>query len=946
MYMHKIATIVCACMLSIAAWAVQASPEPIEYTKADGTKVMARIYGDEFHSYIESLDGELLEGSRNTAALQAASRARRARRMEQGAGNAAFRPFVAPHSLVLLVCFSDLDFGETLEDFQNLLNQPGYNHNGATGSCRDYYIASSDSLFMPQFDCFGPYKLSHPMAYYGGNAGTSSNEHAADMVAEVCNMAHDAGVNFQNYDVNKDGMLDNVFIFFAGHNEAEGGGANTIWPHQSNISYLDVRLDGILVTSYACTSEYRGNSGNTRCGIGTFCHEFGHVIGQPDFYDTDYNYYSVANWDIMCNGSYNNRGNTPPTFSAYERMYEGWLTPKQLNVPGQYILTDVPFHKEAYLLAASPHNLSGSNPNPSEFFLLDYRSGANGWDAYLPGQGMLVWHIDYRSSAWNNNTPNNGPTIMRMHLEEANGVGWQRRGNSENGRASDVFPGTNNVTSFNPTLHDGTQLAQPIFNIKDGGGVISFTYISDGGTSLRVNKERLDLTTTVGDNREIVDWEPQDVYIAGSGFDPEQDVTLSVSSNSFLLYTGEEAPSVSHTGWRRNLTLRAQSDSTLQERRWVSFRPSRQNCEAVNASLNIASAGASLSLPLSGTAPRPVYVKIPKTTATQEITPYSFTAGWQSQEDAERYYLTLYQTEEGTTDFKQNFENFDDAAKIREQGWQSNTTLTTTSDKADGQRALYLKNHGDRIVSETYPSAVTKVSFWYNAFAAILDSIGALDLEAYNGEEWTLIEHMVMTKNSKRVTKTLEFSEEDNYRMFRLTWLDYGAAGLALDAFTATTSQKISYLYKGKDLSLSGYTQDETLQYTFGNLNPANTYYYQVQCTDLDKGCEEHLTELSEPVKVTTQEGKPLNSKQLTIGYDSINYNPAQHAVYVLEPHNGDYLFFYSGTGRLVMCISVQADTYIYPLDLKLFTRGEVYMIQHAVNGRLGRKQKWVKFVY
>ena len=215
------------------------------------------------------------------------------------------------------------------------------------------------------------------------------------MVAEACQMAHNDGVNFQDYDTNKDGMLDNVFVFFAGHNEAEGAGEKTIWPHQSDISHLNIRLDGVLVTSYACTSEYKGSAGMARCGIGTFCHEFGHVIGQPDFYDTDYKYYSVSNWDIMCDGSYNNNGNTPPTFSAYERMYEGWLKPKQLTLPGQYTLTDIPFHKEAYLIADGTHNLSGRNPNPSEFFLLDYRSGDNGWDAYLPGQGMIVWHIDY-----------------------------------------------------------------------------------------------------------------------------------------------------------------------------------------------------------------------------------------------------------------------------------------------------------------------------------------------------------------------------------------------------------------------------------------------------------------------------------------------------------------------------------------------------------------------
>ena len=149
-----------ALVCSVSAWAVMASPEPFEYTRADGTTVMARIYGDEYHSFIESLDGELLWGNRDEEALEHASQIRRARRIQQAAGSTAFPTKGSPRSLVLLVGFADLDFEQSLQDFQDLLTKPGYDYNGATGSCRDYYIASSDSIFSPIFDCYGPYKLS------------------------------------------------------------------------------------------------------------------------------------------------------------------------------------------------------------------------------------------------------------------------------------------------------------------------------------------------------------------------------------------------------------------------------------------------------------------------------------------------------------------------------------------------------------------------------------------------------------------------------------------------------------------------------------------------------------------------------------------------------------------------------------------------------------------
>lgn len=935
-----------ALICSAGAWAVVASPVPFEYTKPDGTKVMARVYGDEFHSYIESLDGELLYGSRDEEVMEEAAQMRRIRRAHMEAGHTAFPTKGSPRSLVLLVSFADLDMGESLQNFKDLLNKSGYNHNGATGSCRDYYIASSDSIFSPQFDCFGPYKLSKNMEYYGGNSGGSNSQHAHEMVAEVCQMADNAGVNFKDYDTNNDGLLDNVFIFYAGHNEAEGGPAASIWPHQSNISSMNIKLDGVQVASYACTSEYKGSNGSTRCGIGTFCHEFGHVIGQPDFYDTKYNYYSVGNWDIMCNGSYNNNSNTPPTFSAYERMYEGWLTPKQLLLPGQYLLTDIPFHKEAYLIAASTHNLSGTSPNPSEFFLLDYRSGANGWDAYLPGNGMIVWHIDYQASAWTSNTPNNGPTIMRMHLEEANGIGWKKRKNGEDGRASDVYPGSQGVTFFTPTLHNGTDIEQPIFNIAEMGDMISFTFISDGGSSLRVDNKNIELITTIDDNKKVVEWEPKLFTLLGTGIDPTNEITVKANSGTFSLFAGENAPEQGSSNWKRILTLQATNDSTIEQPIWVSFNPTKRNCEVTKSSVTISSESANISVALAGYAPRPTYVKVPVTLPAKDITPYSFSARWVNQEDAEDFYVTVFESEEGETEFKQSFEDFGNQTSIREQGWQSNTTLITTSAKADGSRSLYIKEHGDQITSETYPTPITKLSFWYNAFTASVDTIGVLEIEAFNGEEWLVVGNEVMKNTSKRVTATYNFDEQEKYRKFRLTWIDNGGAGIALDAFTAVTPHKITYIHKGKEITLAAFVFGDTAVHTIDSLQPDHTYYFQVQTTDGEKGCEEHLTELSDATAVHTQKGQPLDSKQLTFAYDSINYNPAQHVVYVSNPQTGDFLYFYNSAGNLVQSTPVQYNTYSYPLEKDNYRKGEIYMIQHAVAGKLKRKQKWVKFMF
>ena len=137
--------------------------------------------------------------------------------------------------------------------------------------------------------------LSNGYAYY--------DTHVARMIVEACNLVADQGVDMTQYDTDNDGRLDNVFVYYAGHNEAEGAASNTIWPHRSVVTTGD-RVQGKLIYDYACTSELRGSAGTSMCGIGTFCHEFGHVLGLPDYYDTERSgAYTIGSWDIMCSGS-------------------------------------------------------------------------------------------------------------------------------------------------------------------------------------------------------------------------------------------------------------------------------------------------------------------------------------------------------------------------------------------------------------------------------------------------------------------------------------------------------------------------------------------------------------------------------------------------------------------------------------------------------------------
>ena len=226
------------------------------------------------------------------------------------------------HFLVLLVEFSDLKF--TVQNpndaFSRMLNSEGYSENGGTGSAADYFRDNSNGVFSPIFDVFGPVTLSGGFADYGGNDSDDSDKNPGGALVEACRKLDDS-IDFSDYDLDGDGVIDNVFFYYAGHNEAEG---DCIWPHASAIAGDDFVFDGVSLRTYACSSELRGANGSLMCGIGTFCHEFGHVLGLPDLYDVDYEENGSADavyaFSLMCSGSYNNSGRTPPYLGALERM--------------------------------------------------------------------------------------------------------------------------------------------------------------------------------------------------------------------------------------------------------------------------------------------------------------------------------------------------------------------------------------------------------------------------------------------------------------------------------------------------------------------------------------------------------------------------------------------------------------------------------------------------
>jgi M6 family metalloprotease-like protein len=276
-------------------------------------------------------------------------------------------------------------------------------------------------------------------------------------------------VDFTQYDNDGDGYVDFVFVIYAGYGEADGAEENTIWPHSWNLLAAGTKcqVDGKTVDLYACGNELDYFS-NKHTGIGTFCHEFSHVLGLPDLYVTNKATHITMNeWDIMDYGSYNNEGNTPPTFSAYERFFMGWLQPRLIVDPENVELKDLQESNEALLISSNDqHNLIGNDPDPTTFYMVENRQ-QEGWDKHLPGHGMMLTKIQYSYSKWYQNTVNNSSSKMGVDLIEADGK------SESYGKAKDLFPaGAKNYTAIEDHAIEEIVEENGVIKFKYKGGVI------------------------------------------------------------------------------------------------------------------------------------------------------------------------------------------------------------------------------------------------------------------------------------------------------------------------------------------------------------------------------------------------------------------------------------------------------------------------------------------
>jgi M6 family metalloprotease domain len=824
--------------------AVPAIPEPISITQPDGSQITVYLRGDEFFHFHTTIDGVLIKQNSdnifhyaqincdnkieissvkaNNPELRTVSEKTFVKTLNNDVNSAfvdvnqslsimraaavsespiqRFPVVGSPRGLVILVNFSDNNFvvPNPQAAFTNLLNQPNYNTNGGTGSARDYFIDASNGVFTPEFDVVGPFTLPNPSAYYDENDGHKINQ----FVIEACALADSAGVDFALYDTDNNGIVDNVFIYYAGYNEAEGGGSNTIWPHRYGIyypPYTTMTFDGKLIGDYACSSELRGRNGNNMCGIGTFVHEFSHVLDLPDLYATNNaSHATLGYWDVMDYGPYSNGGRTPPTYSAYERFFMGWLTPIEISTPLNDTIEAIHISNKAFLVSNTQHNMDGKNPNPTEFYLIENRQ-KTGWDTYLPGHGMLITRINYNRNRWNNNSVNNSQNSMGVRIIPAGGS------NSSNGSGSDPFPGTANVNNYNIVI-SGT--SKSITHIKEQNGVINFRFMGgEDMPNIYYDGSFSAFETVCGTPSEI-----QTFKVYGKKLIAPLNISFS---NNIHFEIKTELDSV----WSNTLTFIPQNlevDTTVIQ---VRYNPNLPSIDSVhNETITLSSTSADdVTINILGTSTRDILVVPPVANEAAQVTDNSFVASWEAVYDATGYYLSVYTMSD---DESSQTEGFNQGLTLPS-GWSTNSTNTRNTEAYCGVAipSIELRNTGSFLQTETYNYAVKRLSFYARSVSA---SGSSLYVKALKGNSYISID-TISVNLALANTFTYEFDENDNYTAFYFEYLKNNGS-VAIDDVAVSFNKTINNVTSGK--------WTEELTDTIRGLADNTDYYYKVRASD------------------------------------------------------------------------------------------------------------------
>ena len=546
--LKQLSLIVCLMLCSLTTWAAKAESIPVQVRQADGSVITVILRGDEHINWYTTLDGVLLvqgtdnnyyigkvEKSGNLIATQqlaheALTRSQAERNLiakqdkekffayvnkiaeesenaydnspltrgpivDSGYGGVPYFPHTgSPKALVILAEFQDTTFTiqDTKKVFTNYLMNEGhfsdtrYGQNQNYKGVRGYFKDCSYGQFTPFFDVVGPIKLPRKHAIYG-----AGNDRMDLLLADACATVDDL-VDFAKYDANNDGIVDLVYIIYAGHSaNYRNNKVSNIWPKSGTVTISDT-FDGKSIRRYGVSNELNGSDKTSKNnkkinGIGLFCHEFSHTLGLPDIYAyrtpaEDQDDQGMEYWDIMDGGTGVRGGRVPASYLAWEREVMGWMNIDELKKDSSIEnLKSIDNGGKAYKIV---------NPNNSNEYIVlqSMQKGAwnQGWGDGTYGKGLLAYRVSYPYNKVNVfDFPNNVKGKPRVIPIPADGkiLAAANAGGSLNTYIQqlngDLYPYNriDYISGFK--MFDGSILAKSIINIKENdGGNSNNNYVS------------------------------------------------------------------------------------------------------------------------------------------------------------------------------------------------------------------------------------------------------------------------------------------------------------------------------------------------------------------------------------------------------------------------------------------------------------------------------------
>ena len=384
---------------------------------------------------------------------------------------------------VVLITFSDTDFSmdDPAKFYDRLFNEKGFNQGVGPGCVADYFRDQSNGLANFQFDIYGPYKVSSKAGGHGRNYYPVD-----EMYDATAQLRAQVDTNFNIYDWDGDGLVNQVLFVLAGYcgNKVYG----YTFPATGHFGF---QLPGGLYAnmgSFSCELWHD----NSLCGLGTIIHEFCHCLGLPDIYPLGgSSLFSVLDdWDLMDGGNYTNKGWCPPNLTAMEKFYFGWKQPTELTSATSITgLKPVSQGGEAYLVRNSGHD--------NEYYLLENRQ-QEGWDYACPGNGLVIYHVNYDYASWRNSEVNfnNYFRFNLFHADNKDYLVWDPKNDGKDfGKytmdnwvrsrylSTSPYPYTNPETQLvNDLLTDESTPASTVF-YKNAEGAM---FMSKAITNIRV----------------------------------------------------------------------------------------------------------------------------------------------------------------------------------------------------------------------------------------------------------------------------------------------------------------------------------------------------------------------------------------------------------------------------------------------------------------------------